>query len=557
MMNNKLRFTSSNIVEAIVVLLILVVANYLGYMFFHRIDMTENKQFTISQATKNVLAGLDDPVSVELFLSRDLPPALMPLRDDVRDRLDEYVAYGNGNFKLKVTDPGDDEDAKMRASQLGIQEKPIQVTNKDELSVKTVFFGLVLSFEDRNEALVTEELADSRSLEYGLTSKLVKLTMDHKPKIGLFAGPFVMGQQQQQQAPSYDLVRQVLGGQEGMYEIVAIDAQADRKLPADLEGLIIAGAFGMSESLRYSIDQFIMNGGQVLVAIDPMMQTQQQGGPTVAYPSLSIIEEQLEKYGVRLNKQLIVDRGQCGQASIPTGFMTIIRDYFLWPDIRPSGFNEDVGAVAQLESLVMPWCCPLSRIEVEGAEYKALAETTEHSFTIASPFTLDLDQEWEELSRAAESTGPYTVAAMLEGKLPSAFPAGPPEPPAPPAGEVPPVTMTPEFNPEDHVAVSKGSGRVIVMTSAFGMSDGFLQQFNQNALFLMNTMDMLLTGDELIGIRTSPVTSRPLKSLTEAQKSFYRWINILGVPVLLVLFAVLLWFLKSRRRLAIAKRYGG
>ena len=590
MMNSKLRFTSSNIVEVIVVVLILVVINYLGYRFFHRIDMTENKQFTISQATKGVLAGLDDPVSVELFLSGDLPPALMPVRDDVRDRLEEYVAYSHGNFKLKITDPGDDETLKQRAAQLGVQEKQIQVANRDELSVKKVFFGLVLSFEDRNETLVTEELADTRSLEYALTSKLVKLTMDHKPKVGLFAGPFVMGQQQQQQAPSYDLIRQVLAGQEGMYEIVPIDAQADRKLPPDLEGLIIAGAFGMSESLRYSIDQFIMNGGQVLVAIDPMMQAQQQGGPNVAYPSLPIIEEQLEEYGVRLNKQLIVDRGLCGQASIPTGFMTIIRDYFLWPDIGPNGFNEDVGAVAQLESLVMPWCWDRRNsgfsgrargsvnrsrrrpsrnrfvvhrragrrfFVIEGVEYQSLARTTEHSFTIPSPFTLDLDQEWDDLNRTAESTGPYDVVAMLEGKLPSAFPDGPPAPKETPEGQDPTVTLTPEFNPEDHVAESKGSGRVIVMTSAIGLSDGFLQQFNQNALFLMNTMDMLLTGEELLGIRTSPVTSRPLKNLTEAQKSFYRWINILGVPVLLVLFGILLWFLKSRRRMAIARRYGG
>jgi ABC-type uncharacterized transport system involved in gliding motility auxiliary subunit len=85
----------------------------------------------------------------------------------------------------------------------------------------------------------------------------------------------------------------------------------------------------------------------------------------------------------------------------------------------------------------------------------------------------------------------------------------------------------------------------------------FLRQFNQNVLFAVNLMDMMLLGDELLGIRSTPVTARPLKQLTDAEKSFYRWMDVLVIPVLLVLLGLLLWFLKSQRRKAIVRRYGG
>ncbi|MBN2082076.1 GldG family protein [bacterium] len=556
-MNNKLRHTSTNIAEIVIVVIILVAVSLVGYKFFHRFDMTENKQFTISDATKEVLQGMDDPINAEFFLSSDLPPQFVRIKDDVRDKLDEYVAFGRGHFKLKVTDPGDDLDEKDRALKLGVPELEINVTEKDAITVKKVYFGLVLSFEDRTETIRTDELADPSNLEYALTSRLVKLTQEKKPKLGLFIGPFLQGQQQQ--GPQYETLKQLLGGAQGMYEIVTVDPQANRTLPEDLDGLIIAGAFGMPDSLKYSIDQFIMNGGQVLVMIDPMMQPQQQSGSMQqAFPSLPTIEEQLEKYGVKLNKQLVVDPS-CGQAPMSGGLFTIIRDYYLWPKVLPGGFNQEVSAVAQLEDLVLPWCCPLQGTNIEGVKFSPLASSTDKSFTLSSPFNLEPDQDWPYLESSAPAKGPFTLVAMLEGNLPTAYPGGPPNPVEPPAAageETEPVSLKPQFDAGSQVMNSEGQGRIVVMTSALGLSDGFVDQFRQNLLFLVNTMDMMLLGDELMGIRSTPVTARPLKTgLDEKQKSFYRWINVLGVPILLVLLGLLLWFLKGQRRRAIARYY--
>ena len=552
-MQTKLQRATSNIAEIVIVVAILIVLNWIGYYFYHRFDLTSTKMYTLSQATKRVLASLDDPVNVEVFMSTDLPPQMLMIRDEIRDKLAEYVARGGGRFKLRYTDPGDDEEQKERAINQGVQELRVNVTDRDEIIVKNVFFGLVLNFEDKSEALPA--LTDPTTLEYELTSRLVRMTLEEKPKVGLFIGPFTTSQQQQ--VPGYDALKQVLGGQGGFFEMVEIDAQTETKLPEDLDGLILCGTFGLSDSMKYSIDQFLLGGGQVIVSIDPMMEAGQMTGmQQSAYPSLPTIEDQLEKYGVRLDKKLVADR-QCAQASMRTGFMIITQPYQLWPMIGPEGFNKDVAAVAQLETLIMPYTCPLEDTGVEGVTFKPLAQSSSASFTLSSPFDLSPDQDWAFLSSTAETTGPYTLACLLEGAFATAFADGPPAPRQPPASEEgeEPVSLEPEFDAAAQLKQADGSGRLVVLSSGKIFSDDYMNE--PNSIFLANVVEMMVLGDQLLGIRSTPVTARPLKELTDAQKQFYRWMNVLGVPILLVLFGMLLWFLKGRRRIAIQQRYGG
>jgi ABC-type uncharacterized transport system involved in gliding motility auxiliary subunit len=395
-------------------------------------------------------------------------------------------------------------------------------------------------------------------LEYELTSNIMRMTLEEKPKVALFAGPFVAGQQQQQQAPSFAGIQQVLGGEEGFYDVIQLDPQNDKELPPDVDAVIIMGAFGMGDSLKYSIDQFLLGGGQVVVALDPMMEMQQQMGgmEAQAYPSLPTIEDQLAKYGVRFDKKLIVDE-QAANASFRSGFMTVIQPYPLWPKVGPAGFNGDVAAVAQLESLVLPWCCPLLDEGVANVEFATLASTSQRSFVLSSPFDLNPQQDWAFKRTSSETEGPYKIVTMLSGAFPTAFESGPPEVPPTVGEDGQPEVSAPVFDPAQQIKEGNGEGRLIVMSSARGFSDQLLQRFPENILFMANVMDMLVLGDELLGIRSTPVTERPLKQLSDAQRSMVRWLNVLGVPVLLVLLGLLLWFIKGRQRAALQRRYGG
>ncbi len=551
-MNNKLSRQGGNLTELIIIVLILAVVSFLGYRFFWRMDLTEKKQYTISKATKDVLHSLDDTVDVEVFMSRDLPPQVVTMASEVRNKLDEYARYGGGKIKVHYTDPGDDEKEKERAASLGVQELQLQVIDKgSQLTVKKIFFGLVMNFVDKSEPI--PQIVDPTTLEYDITSRLVKFSMGEKPKIGFFKGPLVIGQQGQGNEPQYNALGQILGGTDGLYELVNIDPQTDKKLPDGLKAVIIAGAFGMSDTMKYSLDQFIMGGGQVLLMIDPMMETGgQMGGLGQAFPALPTIEDQLEKYGITLNKKLIADQA-CANASFRAGIFTLQQPYLLWPKIGPQGLNGEVGPIAPLTDLVVPWSCPLvAKDDLGGVKLTKLFETSGQAFLLDSPFDLDPQQDWKFKLTTSTEKGRFVVGYMATGTFKSAFDGSKDNFNVPSATD---DSGAPLFNPANQLKEGNGAGRLIVVSSAKMISDDFMQQYPVNRLFAANMADMLALGDQLAGIRSAPVVARPLKTLNESQQQFIRWSLVLGLPLLLCLFGLLLWWLRNQGRKAIQARY--
>jgi gliding-associated putative ABC transporter substrate-binding component GldG len=562
---NKLQLTGSNLAEILIVVAILVVVNWLGYKFFTRLDLTQNHQYTISKSTKNILASLDDPVSVSVYLSNEIPAQMQPVRRTLKDTLEEYSAYGHGKFRVRYIDPKDDAKLKEEASNKGVDETEVQVLDKDQFTTKKIYLGVVMEYGTKSETIGSNELAQQDSLEYALTSRIVRLKMDKKPRIGVFEGSFVASREQK--APTYQYVQQLLGGDQGLYEIVRIDPKTDKQLPDNLNGVVLLGTFGLSDQLKYSIDQYLLNGGQVMVAIDPMMdlsQMQNSGGLAQAYPSLPTYEPELEKYGVKLEKKLVVEPNGANSAQAPmrSGIgLTLMMQYPLWPKIGPTGFNHNIAAVARLQSFIMPFCCPLYSTEIKGVTYQPLFHSSKASFAYNSPFDLQPQQDWQFLATKSDTKGPYDLGVLLSGTFPTAFPGGPPAPPPPPpddksAGGQTPQSVQP-FDASKQVKTGNGQGRLMVVSSATALNDNYMQHFQENALFLSNAVDMLAYGNELLNIRSTPVASRPLRPLTAAQKQFFRWINVLGMPVLLALFGMLLWFLKSKRRQAMQEKYGG
>jgi ABC-2 type transport system permease protein len=538
-MNRNAARQGANLAEILIVVAILVGVNVLGYYLLRgaRFDVTENKQYTISDATKKVLRELKDPVHVEFFMSREVPPILQARRDDIRDKLDEFVIASGGKFNLKYTDPGDDQAEKDRAQGLGVPEVELQVVEKEQASSRKVFFGLVMNYREKSEAM--PQVFDPTTLEYEITSRLVRLGMKEKPKIGFFAGPININQESQ--GPTYQGIHQLLSGQEGFYEVVDINPETDKKLPDGLAAVIVCGAFGMSESLKYSLDQYIMTGGNVLIALDPAMDT---GGATgamgSAYPALPTIEDQLEKYGIKINKKLIADT-MAANAQFQAGFLTIMQPYPLWPRIGPEGINDDYSPVSNLEAVVMPQCAPMSDEERPGVTFTPLFYTSKGSFLLDSPFNLEPRQNWDFLATSSTEQGPFKVAYRLTGAIPSAFTAAP-------AGDA-------TFTGAKHLNESDGNGQLIVMSSALALSDNTLRQFQENVLLVDNLAAALPRGDDLVGIRSTPVTARPLKQLDDTGRNVIRWLNVVGIPLLLVAFGMLLWMLKGRRRQALQRKY--
>ena len=558
-MDNRAKRKGNSLAEIFIVLAIVLVVNVIGYKLLrYRVDFTENQMYTVSQATKDFLSQLDAPLNVDFYMSENLPPQLASMRTEVRDRLSEFESLSRGNLVIRYIDPKDDEELKQKAIDNGVPEVELQVLEKNQQSTRKVFFGMVMSHLDRTESIPF--VISTESLEYDVVSRLVRLTKEKKPVLGVFEGTFNANQQQgQPPEQTYNTLRQLLGGQEGQYEIKRIGGD-EQVLPDDIDGIFLVGAFGLSDSMKYSIDQFLMNGGRAIIAIDPIMRLNQQGMENQAYPSLPTMEDQLEAYGIRFNKKLIADPQSCGQVMVQTNLFPLPMPYPLYPQIGPDGFNKDVPAVRGLENLLMPLTCPLQEVETDGVTFQALASTSAASFTMNSPFELGIDQDWEFKATESESSGPYPIVAMLTGRFTTAFPEGAPAPPEPRENED--GTIDPVVDPfagHEHVSTGQEDANLIVLASARAMTDSMFQQTqNANALFASNIVDTQLLGDELLGIRSAPVTSRPIRAdLTEAQKNTWKWLNMAGVPVLLVIFGMVLGIVRKAQRRIIEAKYSG
>ena len=556
-MDNRTKRKGNSLAEIVIVVAIVLVVNILGQSLLrYRADFTANKMYTVSPATKDFLGSLDAPLNVDFYMSSELPPQLASMRTEVRDRLGEFETLAHGNLVIRYIDPKDNEEVKQQALDNGVPEVELQVIEKDQQSTRKTFFGMVMSYLDKTESIPF--VVSTESLEYDVISRLVRLTRE-KPVLGVFEGTFNANQQPGQESDqTYNTLRQLLGGQDGHYEIQRIGAE-EPVLPEGLDGIFLVGAFGLSDSMKYSIDQFLLQGGRAIIAIDPVMMLNQQGMENQAYPSLPTMEEQLEKYGVRFNKKLIADPKGCGTVMVRTNMFPLPMQYPLYVEIGPAGFNKDVPAVRQLESLMMPLTCPLAEVETDTVTFTKLASTTDTAYTLNSPFNVDIQQDWEFKRTESDSSGPYPVVAMLSGKFTTAFPDGAPAPPAPKQNED--GTMDPAVDPfagHQHISVGTEAGNLIVLASARSMTDNMFQQAQANALFAANIVDTQLLGDALLNIRSAPVTSRPLKTdLTESQKSTWKWLNLAGVPVLLVLFGLLLGVMRGAQRRGIEARYRG
>ena len=133
---------------------ILVLINVFSEQFSWRLDLTQEGRYTLSDATKNILKNLEEPVTVKAYFTKsDLPPNFLKVRDDFKDMLIEFNEISGGNVVYEFIDPNEKEELEQEAMQNGIQPVQIQVREKDQMKVIKAYLGAVLSHGDLNERI--------------------------------------------------------------------------------------------------------------------------------------------------------------------------------------------------------------------------------------------------------------------------------------------------------------------------------------------------------------------------------------------------------------------
>ncbi len=563
MESKKIKNRTEFFVYILAVLGLIVAVNYMGTRSFKRHDMTEGKEYSISKATKKILKGLDDIVTVKVFFSKNLPPHMNRTVTDVKDILSEYSAYAGKNLRITWEDPADNEDAKQLARSLGIPEIQLQTVEKDKAQVINGYLGIAVLFADKKEALpVVQNL---QNLEYDLTMAIMKVSRTTTPKIGIVkvdtfpSVPLQLRGQMKNPESTEEKFAKLIQELESNYEVSTVDLSEGKPVDKDIKTLIIPGIINMTDRKAFEIDQFFMNGGNLIVMADAVTVNFQYGANAV--PQESKLLDVLEFYGVRVEKNLILDPS-CSQVQVPQQVgpfqMNVAVPYPYFIRLDQKSFNKDITAVSTLTDVIFPWASSLTLLvdqpksdstensTQDGVKATVLARSSEKSWLASGHYDLNPQQKWAVPQEGELKE--HSVIAYLNGNFKSYFAdksIPPVHSPATDDTTLNKINLQPSGEDAGRqVVTSNINGHLVVIGDADFVAG---QNANQtaNMALIQNTVDWLSLDDNLISVRTRAIKDRTIEAdLLKADSSrplVIRLVNIVGMPLLVIIIGMIIF----------------
>lgn len=543
--HNKLKSRSMSLTSVILLVGILIFLNILSYRMFFRIDLTERKEYTISEATKNLLDELDDLINITAYFSKDLPPYHSAIRTQVQDILSEYQAYSNNNLKIQYIDPGKDDELKMKLARMGIPEVPLGEIKRDKQVISMGYMGIALQYGDKGE--VIPFVPNISNLEYDLSSAILKVR-ETTDRVVMWIGEQLSNNQDPN---AYTLLHEELNKN---FVVRPMPPDKVTEISPRTNIVVVDGSLNLPSRTLYAIDQYLMRNGNVIFLTDGIQIDQQQGlSATKADQSIHPL---LEHYGITIADSLVVDRRHA-QAMFSSGYVRFRLPYPLWPMIGTKGFNLDVPSVSQLESLVLPWTSPLTTHPEKSPALTVtdLAKTSEVAWLMNAPFDLNPQQNWDVTK---DDLVQSTLAIECRGSLSSFFEDKP----------VPELPLEPgqSFSaPQDELEQINlaDNARFLVIASTRFVNNQFLSMYGENLIFFQNVIDSMALGDHLIGIRSRIVTNRPLdfgttdENKIESIKMRHRVMGIALVPIIITGFGLIRALMRKRKKAILRTGYTG
>ena len=531
----------------------LVLVNFLASSLPVRLDATADDIYTLSPGTKSLLGKLQEPIQLDFYFSKSLegmPIGYKNFAVRVQEMLRQYVRSSKGKIQLNLIDPKPDTPDEEKASAAGISPQMLPTGER-------VFFGLVATLADQQKNIPAFTPQREQFLEYDL-SQLIYTTQEvSKKKLGLLSSiplrapnPHGAMMRQPQMESQF-----VISEWERTFDIHSIEPSAT-DLPSDLDALAIIHPQNLSPKLQFAIDQFLLSGKPVFVAVDPSSQHfKRQGGQMAMFggpqPSVSSDLPGLFKaYGVTYNPQVLVGDLE-NAAKVSTGQGQVV-SYPIWLSLTKSSFNSKSLPTAQLNSVLFVEAGSFSIKPENGVTVTPLIETSAQTGDVQS-MAVGMAAP-EEISRQITPSGKKTLAALIQGKLKSAFPNGLPDeskpeektPPAPPADPKTPEKPAPTKKP-DHLTESKGTSTLIIVADTDWLLDDYsvrklnflgpnaAEPLNDNLAFGSNSLDFLSGSQDLISIRGKGSSLRPftvVKALeVQANKKYQDQLSSLDAHV--------------------------
>lgn len=488
-----------------------------------RLDLTEDGLYTLSPGTVNVIRAVQEPITLRLFYSGTLAekvPALRTYGNRVRELLETYAARSGGTIRLEVIDPEPYSDAEDRAVAAGVRGVPL-----DGRSGEPFYFGLVGNdLTDRQEVIAFFQQEREAFLEYDVTRIVQALSQRAKTVVGVLTGmplefgPGGMMAAMRGAAQPYAILSQL----RGFFDVKVLDPAATAAVPDEVAVLVVARPHDLSDAALYAIDQYVMKGGPAVFLADPFAesQTPEPGAPPDPSASKTAIPGKLfDAWGIELPAdRFVADPALAISVSGGSASRRRAVPYPAW--IAVGDANRDLGdaVTAQIGTVNLASAGSLSLRTGGGLTLTPLI-TSSPSARLLPTSELQGRPEPEKLmAQLGAGGGAHVLAARLSGSVRSAFPDGPPKAPPPAEGQEAAPEPAP---PAAGLKESRGPVNLIVIADSDFIEDRFwvddqslmgqrmLVPFAGNADLLLNAVENLAGGADLIGLRGRAGSARP------------------------------------------------
>lgn len=417
------------------VLLVVIAVNLFGPAWFIRIDLTGERRYSLTAATKEILKNIDDIVYFRVYLDGDLPAEFRKLRNDTREMLEEFSARSamiHYEFISPAAAAGDDRQQLQQyyrmLTEKGLEPAQVQMRAGDGTSQRVVFPGALVSYKEKEIPLqlLTEHIGlplrevlhnASVALEYKLASGILQITKQEKERIAFLEGHGEIDAR---------YVASITKALQAYYDVDRIEIGNSFETISQYKTLISAKPRKpFSEQEKYLLDQFLMQGGSMLWLVNPVfadMDSLMVADETIGMAWDINMDDFFFRYGARLNPVLLKDL-HAAPIPVTTGYVAgqpriNLLPWHFFPLIIPVSDHEIVN---NLNTIRSEFISSIDTVEALGVEKTVLLQTSPYTRIMRVPVRISLDLLGQPVNETLYSSPPQPVAVLLEGAFESLY----------------------------------------------------------------------------------------------------------------------------------------
>lgn len=572
---NRRNVRKINIIQLVVAFVFLILFNVISSFIFYRLDLTAEKRFTLSKATKEMLKELDDIVYFKIYLDGDFPAGFKRLQKETKEILNEFRAYSD-NIQYEFVNPTEGKDKRelgLLYNQLvkkGIEPTQMQNRTAEGVETKVVFPGAIVTYKNRelplqllmsNMSLGSEDVlnASIQTLEYNIASVIKKLQNPVKPKIAFIEGHGELDVNQVMSISNdlnsfYEIERVRLDGQINSLRVFQMDSVSGKTAISNkYKAIIIAKPDStFTQQDKFIIDQYVMRGGNILWLVDPVfaeMDSMNAKGETIGIPNELNLTDMFFRYGVRMNNNLLQDLN-----ALPIPIMTgkmgnqpqmEMISWLYFPILTPLT-NHPI--TKNLNSIRTEFISSIDTVGDPDIKKSVLLTTSRYTKMVNAPAIISLNVLKIKPDKREFGLNSLPVSVLCEGMFTSVFKD----------------RLTGDMDTNNMIAFiekSKTASKMVFVADGDIIKNQFSKQgplplgydkYTQmnfgNKDFILNVMNYLCGDETLMQVRAREVKIRLLDNNKILRNKFYwEMFNIATPLVIIFLMGLVLMFLRKKK----------